>query len=328
MDTVFIEHIKNHPSFSETVPLTVKYEDTIGPYNHLTFCVSSLPEFLKIVDLMQNENSVYWDVIYRGMNNYQYQLMPGIGRNLFYLDSAEYELVHEILRLRPEEFESIHSDFDLLSKMQHFGLKTRLLDFTRNPLVALFFACEEDEKKNPGRVVCTLDESNPQSAELIERICGLYRFDDYNDLTLGDLLGGEITVGQYIDRIKLPLYAQPNYSNERIRRQAGLFMVFSNQLNQHRFNLPGYEDTVPYMTKNGAISENCLFTRMIAEIDNDVLIKHFCSIVIRDEDKKKILKELEAIGITKAYLYPELEYTVQWVNNRFSKMLIEKKSSE
>ena len=30
----------------------------------------------------------------------------------------------------------------LLARMQHFGCKTNLIDFTRNPLVALFFACD------------------------------------------------------------------------------------------------------------------------------------------------------------------------------------------
>ena len=324
MEKVLLEHIESQQDFSLITSLLVKPEDRIEPYNHLSFEVSKLSDFLKIINLMQDDDSIYWDVIYRGIDDYHFELMPGLGRNMFYLDSAEYEMVHEVLKLRPEEFDLMNSDFELLSKMQHFGLKTRLLDFTRNPLVALYFACMEDRNHNPGRVVCTLDESSPQSLELIERVCSLYRYSDYNNLTLKDLIGDNITVEQYIVRTKYPLYAQPLYSNERIRRQAGLFMVFTNVLNQHRFNIPGFEDVIPHMTKNGAISENSLLSRMIAKIDEDVLKTQFCSIIIPDSAKKSILKELETIGITTAYLFPELEYTVQLVNDRFSKMLIGK----
>ena len=325
MEKALLEHIAAQPELPKLASFLVKPEDRIDPYNHLTFEISELSDYLKIVNLMQDNDSIYWDVIYRGLDNYQFELLPGLGRNLFYLDSAEYEMVHEVLKLRPEEFKAMNSDFELLSKMQHFGLKTRLLDFTRNPLVALYFACRKDSCHKPGRVVCTLDESSPQSLELIERVCGLYRYSDYNDITLKDLLGENITVKQYLARTRYPLYAQPLYSNERIRRQSGLFMVFTNVLNQHRFNLPGFEDVSPHMTKNGAISETSLLTRMIAKIDEEILNTQFCSIIVPDSAKKSILKELETIGITTAYLFPELEYTVQWVNDRFKNMLIEEK---
>ena len=48
------------------------------------------------------------------------------------------------------QFGSNLSDLQLLSRLQHFGAATGLLDFTWDPLIALWFACDKPEKD--GRV--------------------------------------------------------------------------------------------------------------------------------------------------------------------------------
>lgn len=88
-------------------------------------------------------------VIYRGMKSVQYPLMPKIGR-ITPPDSqvSREENEQEILRLFKERaFQYLDftpaSDWDWLAIGQQYGLPTRLLDWTDNPLVACFFAVEE-----------------------------------------------------------------------------------------------------------------------------------------------------------------------------------------
>jgi len=49
------------------------------------------------------------------------------------------------------------SDCELLVEMQHYGGKTNLIDFTTNPFVALFFACEQSASED-GRIICQRKE--------------------------------------------------------------------------------------------------------------------------------------------------------------------------
>ena len=65
---------------------------------------------------------------------------PGIFRPEFNgLLEDEKRVVRKMISVQPHEFASDETMFDKLVRMQHFGLPTRLLDVSRNALVALFF---------------------------------------------------------------------------------------------------------------------------------------------------------------------------------------------
>ena len=97
---------------------------------------------------------------YRGQSDSQWPLRSAATRRLFQehgndaLSDPDYPAVYinyhrdtliEPARVRGFGSESGRrlSDLEVLAKLQHFGAATGLLDFTWNPLVALWFACED-----------------------------------------------------------------------------------------------------------------------------------------------------------------------------------------
>lgn len=140
-------------------------------------------------------------VVYRGVRSASYQLIPKVGR----LPKYDAALEEDLLRLfrihaTPYLVSNPINHWEWLAIAQHHGLPTRLLDWTRNPLVAAYFAVEKD-----------CDEPSDSA---------IYAFsaDDELDLeTLPDPL--KVTVEGVVF---------PNHITPRIVAQSGLFTIHPN----------------------------------------------------------------------------------------------------
>ena len=213
----------------------VPLSDTHESYRHLTFVVNNLLDYLKIIKMITGAKSPGETLVFRGMSNCEWLPLPSLARYTGNDVTIEYTMVNEFLTLRPEAFDGLKSNFEILAKMQHFGLPTRLLDFTTNSLVALFFACSSSPKDN-ARILCAIAALADSRDGIVESICSSHLNFDMTNLRLEDLLS---SVGLppfryfsklYIQEDYRPLFVKPLYWNQRIINQKAVFLVFPNTL--------------------------------------------------------------------------------------------------
>lgn len=174
--------------------------------------INSITDYLSQILALNKDRGDDEIFIFRGEISMGYSLIPSIGRVNNYSKDLEKQMFLEFKRqyysytdLRPK------NDMDVLFLAQHYRLKTRLLDWSYNPLVALYFACErevdsqKDEKKNGRIYYCTLKNKmfdNQVSPEMP-------------------------TVMEDIQNVKSDILIVPDYTDIRYRNQQALFMLCS-----------------------------------------------------------------------------------------------------
>ena len=103
--------------------------------------IKNLVQYLKFINKlkMTYENPIF----YRGQTNANYLLIPS---SLRIDPNNEDRMIESFSRRFSDEINRCNGSMAKLVLMQHFGLGTRCLDITENPLAALYFACQPMKK--------------------------------------------------------------------------------------------------------------------------------------------------------------------------------------
>jgi hypothetical protein len=186
--------------------------------------------------LISSLNDLPNNYIFRGHANSSWQLESTLERLLgksWSVDSAklfeEYSMnifkskynIYNISEHQP------NTKLSWLSVMQHYGVPTRLLDFTESPYIALYFAIETyDLSVNPDFSIYSLDYSRlmEKSKDYInERDCNFHKENKFPDT--------DKIFENVIDRFSYDIawVTEPHESNARIDRQAGTFLISGNK---------------------------------------------------------------------------------------------------
>lgn len=108
----------------------------------ITAEVGTIDELLQFVNgLYQKHGLRLW---YRGEENANLTLVPSIQRSKKRIDSERYITNEFYIRARQilNNPPAKHNYAGWVSLMQHYGMPTRMLDWSQSPLIAVFFAAE------------------------------------------------------------------------------------------------------------------------------------------------------------------------------------------
>ncbi len=237
----------------------------------------------------------------------------------------EYDMIREATKINPSMFDGCRNSIEKMVVMQHYGLPTRLLDVTTNPLIALYFACESKSSKDGKVLFVQKKPVGEDLANMIATLCEYYEDSIYESRELwtflnilkkhhlyGEDMKKEIVIDLFENITKSFLYVHP-YINERIKMQSGAF-VFSAYM-QPIFNKYEYQHFLEKIGNEGLTEQEIRsihFNKVAVSVKNIFNERRF---IIKSRYKKRILKELDLLGINEASVFPEPEHQMRCVKN-------------
>jgi hypothetical protein len=286
------------PNNEEKISSVAQFVERITEINNIN------PE----IDYLYNRIPMY----YRGQANYEWNLTPGLyrDRNLGQLEEIKREFENQY----PDELYKNNGreldEFEKLTKMQHYGFPTNLLDFTENPLVALFFACANNQFKKADASVFICNS-------FLFNFCGKFIVDNSSY---------QKTSTQFISYTHTMNYKEIKEKSVSYRNELG-----NMGINPHP---PRFINAGKYL--NRAASQNSVFliffrtqfktiekseefyftdyemprthSKYGAELRNNSTV-----LKIDKHSKERILKELDLLKINKRELFPEMDYASSYM---------------
>jgi hypothetical protein len=208
-------------------------------------------------------------VWYRGQQSAEWKLEPGYVR--LNASVPEATLLKKFKQSAAMLIStSPHDSFDWLFLMQHYGVPTRLLDWSESPLVALYFAIESNLREEPAALWSLRPSELNKNAHINNQDENGFipSFEDE------ELKGYSVESLANNRRIQLlPLATIATRNNARIQAQLGVFTIH-------------HHDKTPIESVGDG--------------------SHVTKYVIPARAKGPLLRELNLLGFNKFQLFPEL----------------------
>ena len=175
-----------------------------------------------LLKYLYNLNPISGEYCYRGQANSEWVLRPSIHRKRLERYQTVFVEAFLLYLLENRSIRKTHiytnHPIEFLAMCQHYGIDTRLLDWSNDILISLFFACEEKNNKDGALFVCNKNYYS--------------KFD----------------FAKFRETVKEPLLIDTNLVNPRMRSQSGSFMIWGaeplNSDTTETYTLEEYNDSI------------------------------------------------------------------------------------
>jgi type I restriction enzyme M protein len=238
-----------------------------------------------------------YGTLYRGQKDIRWPLIPKIGRYLTKFEEngsdrralmkAESQIMQIFRKQSAYHLGYMPKDgWEVWSIAQHHGLPTRLMDWTHNPLVALFFAVEDAFDEDSVVYALKFAEGHISIAgEKLESAADGTPTKGTHPLYIRvELEGDERFKGKKFVRVY-----EPSHTTPRVHTQSGMFTVQEDPMVPLDDHSP-YGNLLP-LTETGDLTR----------------------IRIRDEARTPIRRALFNYGVTRKIMFPGLDGLADWL---------------
>lgn len=199
----------------------------------VTHSPGSFSEIMQLVETFQGGHDTSW---YRGVGNVEHSLTPTIFRHPKH---KTIEKIHEVetelasvfeQRSPPFVSQAFKNVWERMFYMQHYGIPTRLLDWTESPFIALYFALTSCERTKSGK------PKNDAAVWMLDPV--LWNRGALSDISFngGILDPNREQVKSYSpeadldERKNLPIMIYGTHNSPRIVAQRGMFALFGKSI--------------------------------------------------------------------------------------------------
>jgi len=242
----------------------------------------NIESFQDLLDALERNNEGYnGSIWYRGQSNKDWSLVPG-----YYRAKRQFS-ESTLLKRFKQNAAMLISDmpkdsFDWLFLMQHYGVSTRLLDWSESPLVALYFALSSYHEYDTDAVLWSLKPSELNRNGGIRAADEEFYIPSFEDDEVKNYSVESLNSNSRNELLPIAVIATRN--NARIQAQHGVFTI-------HHLDQISIEDIG----------------------DSSHVIKY----IIPNDAKEKIAKQLSVLGFTKFQLFPELSSIGEMIKKDF-----------